>query len=592
VFEQRLFSWLDSGLEPATADPVLLQRVRFAGITQDVACLAALCIALRSLAAGAPHLPWVALGVLVAGVVNRLLLRTFWAAGLCSHLAVGLLYGLLVTGFLLGEAGGPSLAWLAVLIPMALGATGLAMGWAWTLIGLGTASGLAFLAGHGPVPAADQADLPFAVLCLALLVSTFILVRRAAEHQLQAEIDVRKWAEQKARAADVAKSSFLANMSHEIRTPMNGVIGMVGLLLRSPLTADQQEQAETIDACAQSLLTLVDDILDLSKIEAGRMQVRETDISLRVLAEGIIRLLRPRAMAKELPLRLEVTGPLPEKVYADPARLRQVLLNLVGNAIKFTPHGAVEVRIAAEREAGTVLFTVHDTGIGISLDDQARLFLPFSQVDSTTARRFGGSGLGLAISRRLVELMDGTIGVESKRGTGSTFWFRIPLRMPETSPEAGPATLAATGRAQIRTRPECRLLIVEDNEINRHVLLAQLAALGFAADAVPDGEEGLAALEHGTYDAVLMDCQLPGVDGYDTTRRLRRREKSGLHTPVIAVTAHAMKGEREKCLAAGMDDYITKPVVLEQLAELLDRWVPPAAPVDVAALAAEEDRAG
>lgn len=206
VFERHLFAWLDSGLEPATADPVLLQRVRFAGITQDVACLAALCITLRSLAAGAPYMPWVALGMLAAGAVNRILLRTFWAAGLCSHLAIGLLYGLLVTGFLLGEAGGPSLAWLALLVPMALGATGLGPGWAWTLVGLGTASGLAFLSGHGPAAAADPVDLSFVVLCLALLSSTFILIRRAAERQLQAEIDVRKWAEQKARAADVAKS--------------------------------------------------------------------------------------------------------------------------------------------------------------------------------------------------------------------------------------------------------------------------------------------------------------------------------------------------------------------------------------------------
>jgi signal transduction histidine kinase/CheY-like chemotaxis protein len=574
VLERHLFAWLDAGLEPATADPVLLQRVRFAGSTQDVVCLAALCIGLRSLAAGTPHTAWVAFGVLTAGMLNRLVLRTFWAAGLCGHLAVGLLYVLLVTGSLLAEAGGPGLGWLALLVTMAFGATGLGGGWVWTLTGLGTAS---FLAGRGHGAAVDVLDLSFVVLCLALLISAFTLIRGRAEHQLQTEIDVRKWAEQKARAADVAKSSFLANMSHEIRTPMNGVIGMVGLLLRSSLTAEQYEQAETIDACAQSLLTLVDDILDLSKIEAGRLQVQETEVSLRTLADGILRLLRPRALAKELPLRLEVAAHLPEKVRADPARLRQVLLNLVGNAIKFTPRGAVEVRVTPEREASMVLFSVRDSGIGISREDQARLFLPFSQVDSTTARRFGGSGLGLAITRRLVELMDGTIGVDSERGVGSTFWFRIPLRLPEASPAGGPATLAAAGRVKIRPRPECRLLVVEDNEINRHVLLAQLAALGFAADAVPDGEEGLAALEHTTYDAVLMDCQLPGVDGYDTTRRLRRREGGGRHTPVIAVTAHAMKGEREKCLAAGMDDYITKPVVLEQLAELLDRWVPPTA---------------
>jgi two-component system, sensor histidine kinase len=383
-------------------------------------------------------------------------------------------------------------------------------------------------------------------------------------------------AKEQAEAGNLAKAQFLANMSHEIRTPLNGVVGALDLLTRQDLRPEQLKLLSTAISSSEALLTLLNEVLDYSKIEAGSLELRSEPLRLQPVLGSILDLLSPLADYKGIRLSLDFDAALPAWVKGDAGRIRQVLLNLIGNAVKFTDHGQVNVRAkrgpVLDDARVVLLLEVEDTGIGIPPEALSRLFTPFFQADQSDRRRFGGTGLGLVISKRLAEAMGAELTVESELGRGSSFLFRLPLETLSSTPDVLPEEPAADDPPASLAG---RVLLVEDNPVNRMLAVAMLHRLGLRPAEAENGLAALQAMDGTRFDLVLMDCQMPVMDGFQATRAIRAREHGLLapHTPIIAITANALSGDAERCLEAGMDGYLAKPYTLKALRETLAPWL-------------------
>ena len=599
AFKSLLSNLLNSGIgsgDPRAQDRLLMRRIRVInGAALVVVPLAPLCATLPAQVKDWTSMLVILMGGLFIGAAGLYLRRggdlTRAAVVQIAVLFVSLLGPILQTG---GPAS-PMLSNLAIVVVYSAMLIGTQAAIVVGACAIAAALGLLLASVFGvrfvsSVPASHQYLLALTtaflnVPCLLGLAFSFLSAQRDSEEKLIAVNGNLERARQAAEVATRAKSEFLANMSHEIRTPMNGVIGMTGLLLDTPLNAIQRDYGETVRDSAHALLTVINDILDFSKVEAGKLELESLDVDLRDIVADVARLLAVQAHAKGLELTVQIDPLLPDFIQGDGGRIRQILLNLGGNAVKFTQQGAVAIELQVveknEREV-RVRCEVRDSGIGIPPERLQGLFDPFTQLDASTTRQFGGTGLGLSIVRKLVELMGGETGVTSAPGIGSAFWFtarfapvlelRAPLYSAPISTRHGQArSIITPGNSSARgARGRNRILLAEDNVVNQKVARRLLERLDYRVDVVGDGRAAIKAWQTGRYDLILMDCQMPELDGYEATQEIRRLEGGTAHIPIIALTAHALKGADRECAAAGMDDFLTKPIDRDRIESCLE----------------------
>jgi CheY-like chemotaxis protein/nitrogen-specific signal transduction histidine kinase len=378
-----------------------------------------------------------------------------------------------------------------------------------------------------------------------------------------------------AQAANRAKSEFVANMGHELRTPLHAILGMSELLSETTLDEGQRGMLDILRGSAETLLAMINGVLDFAALEAGRVRLEQTEFALRSCVESVVGLIRQQAAAKGLEMEVLIADDVPGRILGDPLRLQQILLNLLSNAVKFTETGKVRVELTLtgpEGQTNALLFRVIDTGAGVDPETLGRLFTPFTQADSGSSRRYEGAGLGLATARRLVQLMQGSMGAQSDLGRGSTFWFLLPVELaaPAQAEEAPRKPAASPAREQVQ------ILVVDDNPVNQLVAQRALERLGYSVEVASGGQQALEKLTaegcSRVFDAILLDCQMPGMDGYQTSAAIRRRENGSPRVPIIALTANNSEEDRQRCIASGMDDYLGKPLQIAALAGALERW--------------------